>query len=84
MGFVTAGLLGIVAVRRWKRTGGVWDERLRHRLLVAASSGFVTMLALAGTLLVAAPIVVLSDLSSYYLQVGIGILSAGVSLWETE
>ncbi len=83
-GFVTAGVLAAVAVRKWKQVGAVWDERLHRRLLVAASSGFVTMLALAGTLLIAAPVVALTDLSVSYLQIGIGILSAGVILWEIE
>ncbi len=84
VGFTAAIVLAAVAVRSWRREQAVWDERLRHRLLVAASCGFVTMLALAGTLLVAAPIVVLSDLAVHYLQVGIGMLSLGVTLWETE
>ncbi len=84
IGFVTAVALAVAAVRTWLRNEEVWDERLHHRLLLAASSGFVTMLALAGTLLVAAPLVVLSDLAVHYLQVGTGMLALGVTLWEAE
>ncbi len=84
IGFIAAVLLALGAVRAWRASNTVWDERLHHRLLLAASSGFATMLALGGTILVAAPLLVLTQVAVAYLQVGVGILTLGVVLWERE
>lgn len=84
VGFTATVILALRAIGDWRAQAVVWDERLRRRLLVAASSGFVTMLALAATLLFTASFILLSDMAVAYLQAGIGILTLGVGLWERE
>ena len=82
VGFTFALVLAWRSFRHWRSSEVVWDERLRLRFLTAASSGFATMLALAAAFLVASPFVLLSDLAVAYLQVGTGILTVGVVLWD--
>lgn len=83
VGFVTAAAAAH-AVRAWLAGKVIWGERVRLRLLDAAAAGFLTMLALAATLIVAAGFIALTDLAVAYLQVGTGILTLGVVLWEGE
>ena len=84
VGLAVAGALAATAIRSWRRARLVWDERLQYRLLVAASSGFATMLAVAATLLLVSPLFTLDHLAVEYLQVGTGILTLGITLWEGE